>query len=129
MATHLIRAWLAKQLRRRDVPDAAWDFVVKYGYVNDAEQDEEGWQERLVEVAKDYLRGRRDNATPSSRRRHGQDEEQTYVPLLTRLEQARAETLAGYLAHHATGYRPVRHFRATYLGGTTVSQEQADNFL
>src|SRR5262245_22691008 len=92
-----LRAWLAKQLRRKDVPDPVWGLLEEGGYIRDAiqeseqddEENENGWQAWLVEQAQLFLKYVDKQPSAPAGRRRRQVEEQTYRSRLNNKEQAR----------------------------------------
>jgi hypothetical protein len=129
-----LREWLAKKLKRDDVPDELWEHLVRVGYVEDAEVTEnpssvlEAAREqlRLARVLQPLVSPARTN-TPYTDKPAIRERADKVTPRHSDYEKGRIEALAEYLAFQASRNPLVQRFRRRVLEGEVLTPEQACN--
>ena len=111
---------LAKRLKLPSINDVLWQQLMQEGYPQAAVNDPAEF-DVLVKVAREILKlsPRPDTQTYRPRPRFDRDLYQS----------ERIQALSEYVAKRASFTPGVRHFRATYLGGRTLTDDEADAFL
>jgi hypothetical protein len=129
-----LREWLAKKLKRDDVPDELWEYLVRVGYVEDAEVTEN--RSSLLEAAREQLRLARvlqplvspaRTNTPYTEKPPIRERVDKVTPRHSDYEKGRTEALAEYLAFQASRNPLVQRFRRRVLEGKVLTPEQACN--
>jgi hypothetical protein len=129
-----LREWVARALKRDEVPDPIWEDAVEDGWVKDVlegsvDRDEflktiRQWRKRYERMRK-WEEGRQE--ARSSKR--GREEPELITPRLGDRETQRAQAVEEYVAKVAACERSVFAFRKRFLGGTTLSPAQADAII
>lgn len=118
-----LREWLEQRLKK-EVPDPVWDELDRDHYVASALESDQGMK-LLIKKTRTLM----------SRYRRRADEHFTgklqkiISEVIPEHEYLRSGVMSDHWARHAREDSDVRWFRASYLGGDTVSREQAKRFL
>jgi hypothetical protein len=137
-----LRIWLAKRLKRSDVPDRLWAFLVNEKYVSEVLDDDYDYdREDLLRKARDIVRQSHEisaefGGSPSPL---SAGTEVTLAPLgytqhpdepsLGDHESNRDLAFVEYLAKLAEGNPAVQNFRRKLLRVETLTQEQAQDLV
>src|SRR5215510_14554500 len=108
-----LRTWVAKQIRRSDVPENIWEDLCDLSYVEEALDPDYEQQARpeLVKRAKALLK-RFGNSTGPRRTVH-----QGSAPQLQKLELARSQAFSTWFGHYVATLPRIRRLREKLLAG------------
>jgi hypothetical protein len=122
-----LRRKLARQLKRSDVPDHVWKYLVAEGYATDAltsgTPDDFDY---LLEQAKAVLRH---FSTRPARSHRKPGKTISVAPLVPPAEAGRGRAYSVFLCTLAAEHAETRLFRSQILGGRTLSREEASLLL
>jgi hypothetical protein len=135
-----LRTWLAKRLKRSDVPDSLWTTLIDDHHVAEVLQGYSS-REELLEKARDMVSRSHKIAADfgGSASPLRSDTSETFTalnqsqnpngPSLSDDELKRASAFSEYLAKAAEGEPAIQNFRRRILGVETLTQEQAQNLV